>query len=57
MKPREFNQKLSLNKKTISHLNSEEKSKIAGGLTPRCHTWGIISCGDDCNSIWPNVCK
>jgi hypothetical protein len=34
MKPREFNQKLSLNKKTVANLNSAEMRDAYGGVHP-----------------------
>ena len=44
MKPKKLNQKLTLNKTTVSNLESHEESAIRGGyfntnLDATCYTW------------------
>jgi hypothetical protein len=53
MKPQKFSKKLSLNKKTIVHLDNGESKKAAAGR-PECQyaTWGAGSCDTVCHTEW-----
>jgi hypothetical protein len=47
MKPKEFNKKLFLNKRTIAHLGNKEMSKAHGGISvphPKCPIEATRSC-------------
>jgi hypothetical protein len=69
MKTKKFNKKLSLNKETISHLNSGQLQNVYGGgenqedplpatnsclITCTCNCTG--SCNTQCNSACSNAC-
>ena len=44
MKTKKFDQKLSLNKKTIAHLQDGAMQQAKGGDTGACYTSGVILC-------------
>lgn len=52
MKPRNFNKKLSLNKKTIAHLNNYDMKTLRGGIDPVTHT---CSEGKPCPDTYTQV--
>ena len=43
MKPKNFNKRLTLNKKTVAHLNNKEMKNV-GGVNPSFDTWCEGSC-------------
>ncbi|MCU0288075.1 MAG: class I lanthipeptide [Acidobacteria bacterium] len=55
MKPKNFNKKLMLNKKTVAHLDNNEMNKAHGGVHPSaiggCPTYGRGSCPTECYTV------
>ncbi|MCP5103358.1 MAG: hypothetical protein GY950_08265 [bacterium] len=44
MKTKSFEKKLSLNKKTIAHLSSDQENQILGGKQPTVVTCSVLPC-------------
>ncbi|MDQ1354004.1 MAG: hypothetical protein QG657_4313 [Acidobacteriota bacterium] len=55
MKPKNFNKKLMLNKKTVAHLGNNEMNAAHGGrpvsLDGECPTYGKVSCPTVCYTL------
>jgi hypothetical protein len=61
MKPKKFNKKLALNKKTIANLNNREMAVAIGGITQsitftRCETCRR-DCTKTCDTCWETNCS
>ena len=44
MKPKSFERKLSLNKKTVAHLSNDQENKVLAGATPTYVTCSFLPC-------------
>jgi natural product precursor len=55
MKTKEFGKKLSLNKKTISHLDNQEMNDVQGG-TGTCVSMIYLSCSPTCDCTILSLC-
>lgn len=55
MKPKTFNTKLVLNKKTVANLDNGEMEDIYGGVPPSLYTDCQVSCPTNLIS-YPNCC-
>jgi hypothetical protein len=57
MKTKKISKKLILNKQTITHLRNGEMTKVAGGATILCPTYGGDTLCYICSTNYPTICN